>query len=78
MQARIKPPPIPLVKLELEDERAIHIINVKMQRKPSLEASETYKINMNTFNDGQTEEFPALLKNFKLKTDWTETNYPSG
>ena len=66
MQACIKPPPIPLVKLELDRERAIQIIKVNIQRNPTSAASEIYNINMSTFNNGQTEEFLALLKNFKI------------
>ena len=62
----IEPPPIPLVKLELEYERATHIIKFSMWRNSSSAAYETYNINMNTFNDGQPEDFLALPKNFKI------------
>ena len=37
-----------------------------------------YKVNMYTFNDGQPEEFLALLRNWKITTDRTGTTSPSG
>ena len=55
MQARIKPPPIPLIKLEVDYDRTTHITKVKMRRNPSSVAYETYNVNMNTFDDGQQE-----------------------
>ena len=55
MQARIDPPPIPLIKLEVDDDRTTHIIKVKMRRNPSSVASKTYNININMFDDGQPE-----------------------
>ena len=78
VQARIEPPPIPLVKLELEDEHATHIIKVKIQTNQSQAASDMYNININTFNDVQPEEFLALLKNFKITIDGTGTSTLSG
>ena len=53
MQAHIDPPPIPLSKVEVDDDCTTHIIKVNMQRNPSSVASETHNANMNTFNDGQ-------------------------
>ena len=55
MQARIEPPPITLIKLEVDDDRTTNIIKVKMRRNPSPPTSETYSINMNTFEYGQTK-----------------------
>ena len=55
MQARIEPPPITLIKLEVDDDRTTNIIKVKMRRNPSSAASEMYNVNMNTFDDGQPE-----------------------
>ena len=49
VQARTEPPPILLVKVELEEERSRNIIKVKMRRKPTLATSETYNINMYIF-----------------------------
>ena len=53
MQARIDPPPIPLLKVEVGGDRTTHIIKVNMWRNSSSAASETYNVNMNTFDDGQ-------------------------
>ena len=55
MQARIEPPPIPLIKLEVDDDRTAHIIKFNMRRNPSSAASEIYNVNMNMFDDGQPE-----------------------
>ena len=35
--------------------------------------SETYKTNISTFDDSQSEEFLALLRNFKFAIDGTST-----
>ena len=78
IQAGVEPPPIPLIKLELDDERTIYIIKVKMRRNISLAASKTYNINMNTLDDGQPEEFLSLLKNFNNATDGTGATNSSG
>ena len=39
VQARIEPPPITLIKAELEEERVSNIIKVKMQRNPEMYTS---------------------------------------
>ena len=48
-----------------------------MQKKPSSAASETYNINMNTFDDGQLEEFLAILNNLNIAIDGTGATTPS-
>ena len=55
MHARIKPLPIPLIKLEVEDDRTTHIIKVNMRRNESSAASKKYNSNMNTLYDVQPE-----------------------
>ena len=55
MQAHIEPPPIPIIKLEVNDYRTTHIIKVKMRRNPSAAVSKTYNVNMNMFDDFQLE-----------------------
>ena len=52
MQARIEPPPIPLIKVVVDGDCTTHIIKVKIWRNPSSASSKTYNANMNTFNDG--------------------------
>ena len=78
MQARIDTPTILLMKLGVDDVCTTHIIKVKIRINPSSAASETYKVNMDTFNDCQPEEFLSLLRNFKIVTDGTGTTSPSG
>ena len=51
----IEPLPIPLIKVEREEEHVSNIIKVKMWRNPTPDTSDTYNINMSTFEDGQQE-----------------------
>ena len=62
----------------MDDDRTTHIIKIKIRRNPTSAASETYNVNMNTFDDGQPEKFLSLLKNFKIAIDGTRTTTPSG
>ena len=78
VQACVEPHPIAITKVELEELHATHIIEVGIWRQPSQDMSETCKINMSTFDDGQAEEFLALLRNSKIRIDGTGTNSPSG
>ena len=51
MQARINPPPIPIMKLEVDDDRTTHIMKVKIGGNTPSVSSETYNVNMNMFDD---------------------------
>ena len=62
VQARTKPPPITIIKAELEEECASNIIKVNMGRKPALATSEKYELKMSTFENIQPEEFLTILK----------------
>ena len=42
-----------------------------------METSETYNINISTYDDGRPEYFLAILKNFKIAIDGTFKTYPS-
>ena len=53
IQAQIDPPPTPLIKAELEEQKATNIIKVEIQRNPSQAAPENYKVNTPTLNNGQ-------------------------
>ena len=53
VQACIEPPPVPLIKVELGELHATHIIKVKIQRKPSQATSEKYQMNTSILDDGQ-------------------------
>ena len=77
-QARIETPPIPLIKLEVDDESTNQIIKVNMRRQQSSVACKTYNINMKIFDNGQPEEFLSILNNFKIATEGTVTTTPSG
>ena len=78
VKAHIEPTPIPLTKVELEELHSNQIIRVKMRRNPSQDTSETYNMNMFTFNDGQPEELLALLRKSKIAIDGTGTTTPTG
>ena len=60
---RIDPLPINLIEAELEEHKATNIIKVDIRRNPLQSTLETCKVNMSTFDDGQTEELLALLRN---------------
>ena len=77
IQARTKPLLTPLIKAYLEEQKASNIIKVKIRRNLSQVTSETYKVNIYTFDDVQLEEFLMLLRNWKIATDITGTNSPS-
>ena len=49
-----------------------------MCRNPSAEKSEMYKPKIATFKNGQTEEFLALLMNFKTAIESTGTTSKAG
>ena len=78
VQSRIEHLTNPLVEVEIEEARAINIIKVKVWRNPTSDNLETYNINISTFEDGQPEEFLALLNNFRTVIYGTGTMSPSG
>ena len=78
VQGHIKPLPIPIVKVEIEEELLINIIKVKICINPTSVMSETYNINMFIFKDVQPEEFLALLKNYRIAIYGTVTTSPFG
>ena len=71
IQVRIEPPSTPLITEELEEQKASNVIRVKIPRNPSQTVSETYKVNVYTFDEVQPEEFLALLRYWKIATDRT-------
>ena len=48
VQAHTRPPTILIIKVELEEERASNMINIKIQRNLASAMSEMYNINMTT------------------------------
>ena len=73
VQARIDTPPIPLINVELEEERASNIIKAKLRKPLALATSETCNIDIVTLENSQPEEFLALLNNFKIAVYRTGT-----
>ena len=71
VQARIEPPPIPLIKKEPPESNEYAIIKIKMHQNPLDAASETYTLKIVTFEHGQPEEFLKLMKNFKRAVNET-------
>ena len=51
VQARIKPPPIPLIKKETDDVSECDIIKIKMCRNPTDANSEMYKLKIVIFGE---------------------------
>ena len=56
LQARIKPPPIPLVNKEPNEVNEYDIIRIKMRQNPSDANSETHELKIVNFEHGQPEE----------------------
>ena len=73
VQARIDLPPIPIIKKDPQESNEYDIININMRQNPSDAASEMYKLNIVTFENGQPEEFLQLMKNFNIAVDGTGT-----
>ena len=77
-QARIDPPPIPLLKAKTGKTEETHIIKIKILRYPASATSETYDLKLQTFENGKPEEFLQMIKDFKTGIDVTGTNSVSG
>ena len=78
VQARIDPPPTPIIKAAIEDVNTCNIIKIKMCQNPSAADSETYEINIDAFKNGQPENFLALLNKSKTIIDGTGTTSVEG
>ena len=62
VQAHIDPPPTPPIKVDLDKLRTTNALRVDIWRNPSQATSETYKINMSTFDDGQYRRIPRVTE----------------
>ena len=78
VQARIETPKTPLNKEDIVEEKSRKITKAKMHKNPASDASETYKLKMAKFKNGQPEDFFALLKNFKNVIDGSGTTSVTG
>ena len=74
VQARIDPPPIPLIKATNRNTEETNIIKVKIRQDPASATSETYELKVQTFKNGKPEEFLQMMKDFKTAVDGTGTN----
>ena len=70
VQARIDPPPIPLIKATNVNTEKTNIIKIKMHQDPASATSDTYKLKVQTFENGKPEEFLQMI-NFKTAVDRT-------
>ena len=57
VQARIEPPPTPLIKATNVNTEETDIINIKMHQDPASATSDTYELKVQTFENGKPEEF---------------------
>ena len=55
VQAHIYPPPIPLIKSVTENVNKYDIIKIKMRQNPESADSDTYKLNIATFDNRKQE-----------------------
>ena len=78
LKAHINPPSTPLINMGLEEELERNITKFKIQNNPATSTSETNYINIITFEDRQSQEFPTLLKNFSITIDATSMTSASG
>ena len=67
-----------IFKKEIADVSECDIIKIKMRRDLSDTKSETYELKIATFENGQAEEFLALMKNFKTALDGKGTTSAAG
>ena len=69
IQTHIGHIPIPLTNANEEEERAIHILKVKIRRNQVSSMSKTYKLKMAVFKNDQPEELLGFLNNFNNSID---------
>ena len=69
---------IPIIKVELEEERVSNIIKVNKRRNLDSSTYDTYKLKMATFENYQPEELFTLLNNYKIEINGTGTTSVSG
>ena len=77
-QARIETPPIPLIKATNVKTEKTDIIKIHMCQDPASDTSKTYKLKVQTFENGKLEEFFRMMKDFNTSTDGTATTSITG
>ena len=78
VQARIEPPPIPLLRETTRNTEETNIIRIKMHRGPESATSKTYELKVQTFKIFKSEEFLQMMKYFKTGIDGTGNTSASG
>ena len=78
VQAQIKPPPTPLIKVTNGNTEETNINKIKMCIYPASATSETYELKAQTFKNGKPEEFLQMTKEFKTDVDGTGTTFVTG
>ena len=78
VQARIEPPPIPLIGAATEKVKGFNTIKINMLRGLASATSETYTLKIPTFKNVKPEEFLQMVKDFKTATDVTGTMSTTG
>ena len=73
VQARIEPPTIPLNRTVTDNMKGCDIIRIKMRWDPESYMSETYELNIDTFENVKPEELLALMNNFNTMSEGTGT-----
>ena len=56
----------------------MQLINIKMCQYPASAAFETYKLKVQTFENGKPEDFHQKIQDFKTGTDGTGTTSTPG
>ena len=78
VQARIDPPPTPLIRTPSGKVEECNIIKIKMRQYSASVTSNTYELKVQTYKNGKPEEFLQMMKDFKTTTDGIGTNSATG
>ena len=73
VQARIETPKTPLNKEDIVEEKSRKITKAKMHKNPASDTSETYKLKMAKFKNGQPEDF---LSSWRTSRMWLTGQEP--
>ena len=62
IHTRIEPPKPPPIKATNGNTEETNIIKIKMRQDPASDTSDTYKLKVQTFENGKPEEFIQMMK----------------
>ena len=66
VQVQMEPPPIPLIKINPNDNLDKDFVEIKFLRYPTSENSYLYEFKMNLFDNGDPEEFFFFVRNCNM------------